>query len=194
MISGKSNTEKDQVELLWETLQNQAPNKEIKLELVIKSICEILRWPQKDLDKKLMLDSNEAFKMHNIFKELYLNKMAQNRTETVKEQYSFSPLLSNNTIIMAEKSRQKRQELVNHKRTHEDLCLEQNKKPSLADLLAVDKEDQVKRLSLAKMKKEEREAQECPFQPNAKKLSKSFSQMYNTCLYPRLGHLLAYQN
>lgn len=98
-------------------------------------------------------------KFHEKFQTLYLNKMTHSSPTKSAQQYSHTPSLNANSVRLAEKSRERRKQLIKEA-TNGNVS-----KPSIVDLLMIVKKTQEEKTEAKRHKKSEEETKECTFHP-----------------------------
>jgi hypothetical protein len=153
----KSSAESKLITKLWEILGGKEKGEILYSDLksAIASIFDV----QGD-------NNYNGQEMHQEFLLLYLNKMSQRPQSKEEESYSHKPLLSAKTIMLAEKSRGKRNDLIRHSFSQNELKEYEKMKNNLPHILKQIKKVKDNQCAVQRDKKIIEEQKKCTFQPN----------------------------
>lgn len=152
----KSTTESKLIAKLWEILGGKEKGEVLYQDLksAIASIFDV----QGD-------NNYNGRDMHNEFILLYLNKISQRPHSKEEESYSHKPLLSAKSIKLAERSRERRNELIRHSFSVNELRDNEKMKNNLPLILKQLKKAKDNQCAIQRDKKIIEEQKKCTFKP-----------------------------
>ena len=115
----------------------------------------------------------DTLKLHEQFKTFYFNKMSHSNSSFSVPQYSHTPKLNANSIKLAERSRERRKQLL--KEFHDG----KSYKPSIEDLLIITQKEREEQLKAKREAQTVIESKNCTFQPTT---NEKGSNSRNKCI------------